>query len=201
MYLYIYIFFFFTGIIIKYFSTTQKAIVTPFFKFAELIERNATEIVDVLKRALEEFKLDLHKMCGLGTDNASAMVGVNNGVINKLQDENPNIILIHCVCHSLQLCVSSAAKECLSRNLEYLISETYNWFAHSTLRRNAYLHDFKCINDGHDPLKIVQSCTTRWLSIETAVTRIVEQWRELKTQIVKRKFYINHLTMIQTLLI
>lgn len=146
-----------------------------------MIECDAAAIVDVLKLALKEFSLDINQMCGLGTDNANVMVGVNNGVIKKLQDINPNIILIPCVCHSLQLCVSSAAKECLPRNLEYLISETYNWFAHSTLRRNAYLNVYKCINDGHDPLKIVQSCATRWLSIESAVVRIVQQWLELKT--------------------
>lgn len=120
-------------------------------------------------------------MCGLGTDNASVMVGINNGVIKKLQDENPNIILIPCVCHSLQLAVSSAAKDFLPRNLEFLIAETYNWFSHSTLRRNFYLNVYRSINDGHDPLKIVQSCSTRWLSIESAVVRIVDQWLELKT--------------------
>lgn len=32
-----------------------------------------------------------------------------------------------------------------------------------------------------DPLKIVQACSTCWLSIERAVSRIVEQWLELKT--------------------
>jgi len=39
---------------------------------------------------------------------------------------------------------------------------------------------FKAINDGHDPLKIVKACA-RWLSIETAVSRILKQWVELKT--------------------
>lgn len=37
------------------------------------------------------------------------------------------------------------------------------------------------INDGHNPLKIVKACDTRWLSIETAVKRILTQWVELKT--------------------
>lgn len=40
---------------------------------------------------------------------------------------------------------------------------------------------YNAINDGEDPLKIVQACSTRWLSIERAVSRIVEQWLELKT--------------------
>lgn len=39
----------------------------------------------------------------------------------------------------------------------------------------------KLINDGHEPLKILQSCQTRWLSVESAVARIYTQWLELKT--------------------
>lgn len=36
------------------------------------------------------------------------------------------------------------------------------------------------MNDGHEPLKIVRACNTRWLSIYTAVERIHAQWLELK---------------------
>lgn len=77
-------------------------------------------------------------MIGLGTDNASVMVGVNNGVYKLLKDENPYIILIKCVCHSLQLAASHAVSEKLPRHLDYLISETYNWFSKSTIRQQAY---------------------------------------------------------------
>lgn len=31
------------------------------------------------------------------------------------------------------------------------------------------------------PLKLVRACDTRWLSIESAVKRIENQWLELKT--------------------
>lgn len=49
------------------------------------------------------------------------------------------------------------------------------------MRQAQYKHLYKAINDGHDPLKIVKACATRWLSIETAVSRILMQWIELKT--------------------
>lgn len=120
-------------------------------------------------------------MCGIGTDNASVMVGINNGVYVKLKEEIPSLIHIPCICHSLQLAVSAAAAETLRRNIDYLIRETYNLFSHSTLRQAQYKHLFKAINDGHDPLKIDKACDTRWLSIETAVSRILKQWVELKT--------------------
>lgn len=57
------------------------------------------------------------------------MLGVNNGVFRKLQDEIPHLILTRCVCHSIQLAVSHAVADTLPRNLEFLVSETYNWFS------------------------------------------------------------------------
>lgn len=119
-------------------------------------------------------------MIGLGTDNASVMVGINNGVHKLLKDINPYIVLIKCVCHLLQLATSHAVSEKLPRNLDYLISETYNWFSKSTLRQQAYTDIFKILNNGCEPLKIVQASNTRWLSVETAVIRIIDQWYELK---------------------
>lgn len=118
---------------------------------------------------------------GIGTDNAAVMTGVNNGVYKKLKDDIPHLILVKCVCHSLQLAVSHAAKAHLPRNLEFLIEETYSWFNKSSARQAAYRQILQLMNDNHDPLKIVRSSNTRWLSIETAVSRILDQWLELKT--------------------
>lgn len=72
--------------------------------------------------------------------------------------------------------MSHAAKEYLPRNIEYIIHETYNWFSKSYRQKNYKKKIYNLLNDGHDPLKIVQSCQTRWLSIESTVNRIYEQW-------------------------
>lgn len=40
------------------------------------------------------------------------------------------LLLIQCVCHSIELAVSFATDE-LSNNLDFLIGETYNWFSYS----------------------------------------------------------------------
>lgn len=142
---------------------------------------DAQSIVAAIKNTLKNKGLDLQKLSGIGTDNASVMVGVNNGVYKKLKEEIPGLVHIPCVCHSLQLAVSAAAAETLPRNIDYLIIETYNWFSNSTLRQVQYTNLYRAINDGQDPLKIVKSCDTRWLSIESAVKRILNQWLELKT--------------------
>lgn len=136
---------------------------------------NADGIVAALRSVLDKYKLNIHNLKGIGTDNASVMVGINNGVYAKLKLEVPHLILIRCVCHSLQLAVSSATKEHLPRNLEFLIRETFNWFSHSSQRRKSYKQLYNLINVGDDPLKITSVSQTRWLSIESAVSRIHTQ--------------------------
>lgn len=61
----------------------------------------------------------------------------------------------------------------------HIISETYNWFASSassSLRQPQYRDLYEAIDDGHNPLKIVLAYQTRWLSIESTVKRMLEQW-------------------------
>lgn len=171
----------FLGITIMYFDIKKGKIISTYLKLVEMEACDAESIQKAICDTIENKGLDISKMVGLGSDNASVMVGINNGVYTKLKEKVPSLIHIPCVCHSLQLAVSAAASETLPRSIEFLIKETYNWFSHSSLRQAQYKNLYNAINDGHNPLKIVKACDTRWLSIETAVGRILSQWIELKT--------------------
>jgi Domain of unknown function (DUF4371) len=168
------------GLVIIYYSRKQSKIESTYLTLESLDRFDAVGIAEAVKTVLIKFGLSISRMRGLGTDNASVMVGVNKGVFQLLKRENPALVLIPCVCHSLQLAVSEASKEQIPRVIEYLIKETYNWFANSSGRQAAYREIYQLINNGHNPLKIVRACKTRWLSIETAVSRIVAQFIELK---------------------
>lgn len=168
------------GLVIRYYSDVKQRVIVTFLDFIELKECDAKGICDALKAALRKHGLNLERLLALGTDNASVMVGINNGVHAQLKSEVPNLILVKCVCHSIQLAVSHAASECMPRNLDFLIKETYNWFSHSSVRQVKYRELYSVLNDGLNPLKLVQCSATRWLSIEVAVTRVLSQWHELK---------------------
>ncbi|CAI9728253.1 XP_029641218.1uncharacterized protein LOC115216161 [Octopus vulgaris] len=158
------------GIVIIYYSDIHKKVVQTYLSMVPLETCDADGILDALKTELVKKKLDIKNLLGIETDNARVMTGVNNGVFH----------LFRCVCHSLQLAVSHTCAECLPINLEFLVSETYKWFSHSSTRQSAYKQLYFAIND-KEPLKIVNSCTTRWLSTEPAVNRILSQWFELQT--------------------
>ena len=54
--------------------------------------------------------------------------------------------------------------------------------------RESYRAIYETINCGEKPLKITKVCATRWLSIEPAVSRILDQWEELKLHFSITKF-------------
>lgn len=68
------------------------------------------------------------------------------------------------------------------------IRETYNWFSHSPKRGDEYKDIYETINCGEQPLKILRSSDTRWLSVEQTVTRILSQWEELKLHFSLNKY-------------
>jgi hypothetical protein len=68
----------------------------------------------------------------------------------------------------LQPAVSAAAKHTIPRKIEFLIRESYDWFSKSSLRQDSYKNLYAAINEGKEPLKIVQACQTRWLFVEVA---------------------------------
>lgn len=100
-------------LIIIYFTKLHQKTVSRYPDLAELDAYNAEVIVSAIKKTLKRFVLRLENLMGIGTDNASVMVAVNNRVYIKLKEELPFLILVRCVCHSLQLAVSTAAKEFL----------------------------------------------------------------------------------------
>ena len=131
---------------------------------------------------MDVFKLNIQKLIGIGTDDASAIVGINNGFYTLLKGKFnlSHFVVIRCICHSLQLAISHATTETLPQNHDFMIRETNNWFSYSSRRQIAYREVYGLINEGAAPLKILQLSGTRWIPIEPAINRILNQWDELK---------------------
>ena len=113
----------------------------------------ASSIVTALIKLLVTKNPNINNCIAIVTDNAGVMVGINNGAYSKLKQENPSLILMRCVCHSIQLVMSYASAECLPMNLEYLNAKTHNWSAKSSVRQSKYNELNKAINDGSQSAK------------------------------------------------
>ena len=89
--------------VIRYFSETKNTIVSTFLGLVELEAGDARAIARALLGFLHKCELKKEKLQGIGTDNASVMTGINNGVHKVLKEECglKELVLIRCVCVSL----------------------------------------------------------------------------------------------------
>ncbi|MGH0137865.1 UNVERIFIED_CONTAM: hypothetical protein FKN15_067983 [Acipenser sinensis] len=77
------------GIVIRYFSAKRKQIVSRFLSAVELEDFTADGIVSALKNCIATLGLDLKKLTGIGTDNAS--VDFLKGDIRQHLDPRPQL--------------------------------------------------------------------------------------------------------------
>lgn len=115
-------------------------------------------------------------LIGFASDGASVMVGRFNSLTTKLQAQTENLFTLKCICHSFSLCASNACSK-LPRGVEDLVRNVYNFFSNSP-KRIGTLKEFQIFTE--TPIhKILHPSQTRWLSLESAVNRILEQYNAL----------------------
>jgi hypothetical protein len=81
------------GLVIIYYSRKQNKIESSYLTLESMDRFDAVGIAEAVKTVLNKFGLSISRMRGLGTDNASMVVGVNKGVYQLLKCENPALVL------------------------------------------------------------------------------------------------------------
>lgn len=115
-------------------------------------------------------------LIGFASDGASVMTGKYNSVMSRFKEEVPNIFLMRCICHSFHLCASAACEK-LPRGVEDIVRDTYNFFSNSPKRIES-LKEFQNFTNTKIH-KLLHPSQTRWLSLESAVVRLLEQYDSL----------------------
>lgn len=124
-------------IMIKYYSTKRKEIITTFYRIILLEKCDAESLFTVVKRQLLNDNLILNNLIGVGVDGANVMVGQHHSFATLLKKEIPDVVIIKCICHSLHLCAEKACQT-LPKRLEFFIREVHNYFSHSPKRITEY---------------------------------------------------------------
>lgn len=86
--------------------------------------------------------IPLANLIGFAVDGASNIMGIHNSVSSRIRENLPGITIFKCICHTIHLCSSEAAKT-LPRHCEDLLCNIYSFFSHSAKRRS----DFKMFQD------------------------------------------------------
>ena len=122
-------------------------------------------------------KISHNNLIGFAADTTNSMMGDKRSVSSFLNNYFSGITIFKCICHSIHLCASEAAKE-LPRSSEELIRNIYSHFSMSAKRSNEFAN-YQVLADVR-PHKLLHPSQTRWLSLNKAVQRLVEQWPHLR---------------------
>ena len=116
----------------------------------------------------------------LSVDNTSVNLGTRNSLSSRIRKKNPQVYVIGCPCHILHNTSSKAAAALASTtgfDVEDLAVDVSYWFDKST-KRKAGLEEF-CIFCDTTYKEVIAHVSTRWLSLEQAINRILELYVSL----------------------
>ena len=93
-------------------ADTEYVVNEDVIAFASVEQTDAVTLTNTLRDVLIRSNLRLAQCRGQAYDGASNMSGCLNGVASQIQKEQPKAHYIHCVAHSLNLCLQDCGKKC-----------------------------------------------------------------------------------------
>ena len=164
------------GMLIRYYDESSSRTTTSFFGLYEVPHANAANLFQCLDSQISLDDLGYDKLIGWNSDGASVMLGSRNSVVSRLKQKQPNLYVLHCICHVSHLIVGDSVK-CIPSYVIDLIEKLFWWFHHSSKRVDELRSFQEWLEvEAH---KILKKVDTRWLCLQSCVNRILEQYQPL----------------------
>ncbi|CAL9689881.1 unnamed protein product [Knipowitschia caucasica] len=155
-----------------------------FLQLVELQACTGAAICDTVLQTLENLGLQKDmlrtRLIGFATDGAAAMMGKYRGAATLLREKiNPNLTVIHCMSHKLELAVHDAVKQCTdASHFQIFIDSLYAYFSQSPKHMREL--ELTASNLGIQARRIGRVFDVRWLSSScTSVTALWESYPAL----------------------
>lgn len=164
-------------IVVNFFNKKVNKVECALLSVPNLVgDATGVNIAQLLIAELEKSQIPLSNCLALGADNAPVMMGLKAGVAGILKSKNPNIEVIGCTCHLINLAADKGAS-CLPLKIEEHIIDIYYYLEKSAKRKEKLMHFQQLHNT--EVKKILKHVCTRWLSLNTCLVRILDQWNPL----------------------
>ncbi|KAL4008598.1 hypothetical protein ACER0C_002450 [Sarotherodon galilaeus] len=169
------------------FFTPEAGVANKILDFVENPDESAEGIVKIIQSSLESVGLSLDQVSAFSADNANVNYGIHNSVFTKLKETNSEILRGNCHAHIVHNTVKKALDK-LSVDVENIVLKIYSFFSTSAKRRES-LKEFCefCDVEFHDILRHV---VTRWLSLNPAITCLLQNWDPLKSYLISIEIYL-----------
>ena len=118
----------------------------------------------------------------IGMDNTSVKMGIHNSIKTRVLGKNSSVHVNGCPCHIVHNTAAKAAEtfsEVAGFDIEGFLVDLYHYFDKS-LKRKFTLEAFSLFCE-QEYRKIIKYISTRWLSLEAAVTRYLKIYPSLRS--------------------
>lgn len=142
----------------------------------------AEAIFEKMNAILSAHAIPWEYCVGIGVDNTSVNIVRHNSIMTRVHTINPSAYFMGCPCHIAHNTANTAADafgSATSFDVEELVVDMFYWFDKST-KRKSMLVEYCCFCDVRYR-KIVKHVSTRWLSLEAAVERVLKVYDGLRS--------------------
>lgn len=137
----------------------------------------ADTLCKVIKDILIRCSLPLSLCRGQAYDGAANMQGIRNGVATRIQRENPAALPVHCLAHSLNLCLQDTGRQILLlRDALEVVKELTQLIKFSPKRSHLFSEKLKQSDSEFRGVNIKLLCLTRWTARHGALEAILTDY-------------------------
>lgn len=162
---------------VQYFRP-ETGICNKMLDFNENADESAAGILDFIEQSLTKFGLSLDQVTAYSADNTNVNFGIHNSVFAKLKKRQKDLLQGNCHVHILHNTVKHALDK-LTIDVENVVLKVYGHFSVSAKRRES-LKEF-CEFCGVEFREILRHVTTKWLSLNPAISRLMQSWAALRS--------------------
>ena len=141
----------------------------------EAEQTDVATITSTIKDALIRCCLQISQCQGQAYDGAANMAGHLTGVATRLQQEQKSALFVHCVAHSLNLCLQDCGKRCACVREAFGLASELSSIVHASPKRLALFQNIRDqLSPGSPGLKPL--CTTRWTVQTSSIDAILKNY-------------------------
>lgn len=184
---------------VKIYDANLKKIKSSFLDMCLSSGRTAEMLFQEINSCLSTLEIPWENCVAFSVDSTNTNVGQHNSIMTRVLEKNDSVYFSRCQCHMVHNASSEGAKAFTTVtgfDVEDLVVDIFYWFDRST-KRKSKLAEYTYFCD-QEFRKIIKHVSTRWLSLEKAVTRILQQYASLKSYFLSEDEPVSRFKRIQT---
>ena len=176
-------------ITVRMFDVNLGKVTTCFLDMALSTGGTAEEVFAAIDSCMSSYQIPWKNCVAVGIDNTNVKCWKEEFNYDAVKAQNDSVYFSGCQCHVVHNTSAAAAAAALRNatgfDVEDLMVDVYHRFDYS-IKHKSLLAEYTEFCD-QDYGKLLKHVSTRWLSLETSITRVLKQYVSLKSYFVSEE--------------